>query len=196
MELPPAVHHYLPKFGIIYSHNFCLIIRSYELLLKISISLVTSAFENILVCFLYSGTGHFWRLTHVPCLFFQLFYHFNYNFFICLHYFQCFDDFSTTESHQQSWVVDSEYCKHLLCNSLLYLSLMHYPEQTLWFFSIFSLLSTPIFHLLVWVLSRKILPNQSPIYLLIISSINCITYLCVGIRKGHIYVLLVKHISS
>jgi hypothetical protein len=59
-------------------------------------------------------------------------------------------------------------------------------------------LSTPIFHLLVWVLSRKPLPNQSPIYLPIIYSISCITYLLpiylyIGIRKGHIYVPLVNH---
>jgi hypothetical protein len=59
MELLPAVHHYLPKLGIIYSHNFCHIIKSYELLLKISIFLVTSDFGNILLCFLDSGTRHF-----------------------------------------------------------------------------------------------------------------------------------------
>jgi hypothetical protein len=78
---------------------------------------------------------------------------------------------------------------------------MPYPEQILLIFLHIFLLSRPIFHLLVSVLSRKPLPKQSPIYLPIISSISCITYLlpiylCIGIRKGHIYVLLVSQFSS
>jgi hypothetical protein len=79
--------------------------------------------------------------------------------------------------------------------------LMPYPEQTFLVFVHIFLLSTPIFHLLVWVLSRNSLLNQSPIYLPIIYSISHISYLlpidlCICIQKGHIYVFLVNHLSS